>query len=87
MSALMKKISSFGPAFMAVGYTIGTGSVTAMIVAGSTFGMQLLWVLVLSCLFSGVWANQDGAVLSLLRLERRATDRYSRRNARKPSTG
>ena len=38
---------------MAVGYTIGTGSVTAMIVAGSTFGMQLLWVLILSCLFSG----------------------------------
>lgn len=37
---------------MAVGYTIGTGSVTAMIVAGSTFGMQLLWVLILSCLFS-----------------------------------
>ncbi|MGY0583963.1 MAG: divalent metal cation transporter, partial [Paraglaciecola chathamensis] len=35
-------------------YTIGTGSVTAMIVAGSTFGMQLLWVLLLSCLFSGV---------------------------------
>nr|WP_247664665.1 divalent metal cation transporter [Pseudoalteromonas sp. MMG010] len=45
---------SFGPAFLAIGYTIGTGSVTAMIVAGSTFGMQLLWVLLLSCLFSGV---------------------------------
>lgn len=45
---------SFGPAFLAIGYTIGTGSVTAMIVAGSTFGMQLLWVLMLSCLFSGV---------------------------------
>lgn len=45
---------SFGPAFLAIGYTIGTGSVTSMIVAGSTFGMQLLWVLLLSCLFSGV---------------------------------
>ncbi|MAD18567.1 MAG: iron transporter [Alteromonadaceae bacterium] len=54
MSAFMRAILSFGPAFLAIGYTIGTGSVTAMIVAGSTFGMQLLWVLLLSCLFSGV---------------------------------
>lgn len=53
MKSIAKTILSFGPAFMAVGYTIGTGSVTAMIVAGSTFGMQLLWVLLLSCLFSG----------------------------------
>lgn len=44
---------AFGPGIFAIGYTIGTGSVTSMIVAGSTFGMQLLWVLVLSCLFSG----------------------------------
>lgn len=54
MSKLIKALLSFGPAFLAIGYTIGTGSVTAMIVAGSTFGMQLLWVLLLSCLFSGV---------------------------------
>ena len=54
MSAFMRAILSFGPAFLAIGYTIGTGSVTAMIVAGSTYGMQLLWVLLLSCLFSGV---------------------------------
>ena len=45
---------------MAVGYTIGTGSVTAMIVAGSTFGMQLLWVLILSCLFSGALVHAYG---------------------------
>lgn len=44
---------AFGPAFFAIGYTIGTGSVTSMIVAGSTYGMSLLWVLFLSCLFSG----------------------------------
>lgn len=54
VSALIRNLLSFGPAFLAIGYTIGTGSVTAMIVAGSTFGMQLLWVLMLSCLFSGV---------------------------------
>ena len=47
-------ILSFGPGIFAIGYTIGTGSVTSMIVAGSKFGMQLLWVLFLSCLFSGV---------------------------------
>ena len=53
MPKLFKAILSFGPGIFAIGYTIGTGSVTSMIVAGSTFGMQLLWVLVLSCLFSG----------------------------------
>ena len=45
---------AFGPGIFAIGYTIGTGSVTSMIVAGSTHGMQLTWVLLLSCFFSGV---------------------------------
>ena len=45
---------AFGPGIFAIGYTIGTGSVTSMIVAGSKFGMQLLWVLLLSCVFSGI---------------------------------
>ena len=53
MSRLIKAVLSFGPGIFAIGYTIGTGSVTSMIVAGSTFGMDLLWVLFLSCLFSG----------------------------------
>lgn len=56
--SLLKRIISvilaFGPGFFAIGYTIGTGSVTSMIVAGSKFGMQLLWVLLISCVFSGV---------------------------------
>ncbi len=56
--SLLKKILTlilgFGPGIFAIGYTIGTGSVTSMIVAGSKFGMQLLWVLLLSCLFSGI---------------------------------
>ncbi len=47
-------VLAFGPGIFAIGYTIGTGSVTAMIVAGSTYGMQLLWVLVISCVFSGM---------------------------------
>lgn len=49
-----------GPGIFAIGYTIGTGSVTAMIVAGSTYGMQLLWVLFLSCLFSWVLMEAYG---------------------------
>jgi Mn2+/Fe2+ NRAMP family transporter len=56
--SLLKKIIalvlSFGPGIFAIGYTIGTGSVTSMIVAGSKFNMQLLWVLLLSCFFSGI---------------------------------
>lgn len=47
-------ILGFGPGIFAIGYTIGTGSVTSMIVAGSKFNMQLLWVLLISCLFSGI---------------------------------
>jgi Mn2+/Fe2+ NRAMP family transporter len=56
--SIIKKIIAlvlgFGPGIFAIGYTIGTGSVTSMIVSGSTYGMQLLWVLLLSCIFSGV---------------------------------
>jgi Mn2+/Fe2+ NRAMP family transporter len=51
---LIAVVLAFGPGIFAIGYTIGTGSVTSMIVAGSTYGMQLLWVLLLSCLFSGI---------------------------------
>lgn len=51
---LIALVLAFGPGIFAIGYTIGTGSVTSMIVAGSTYGMQLLWVLLLSCFFSGI---------------------------------
>jgi len=49
-----------GPGIFAIGYTIGTGSVTSMIVAGSSYGMQLLWVLALSCFFSWVLMEAYG---------------------------
>lgn len=56
--SLLKKIIAivlgFGPGIFAIGYTIGTGSVTSMIKAGSAYGMQLTWVLLLSCLFTGI---------------------------------
>jgi len=51
---IIKKVLGIGPAIFAIGFTIGTGSVTSMLVAGSTYGMQLLWVLLLSCFFSGI---------------------------------
>lgn len=51
---ILALILAFGPGIFAIGYTIGTGSVTSMIVAGSTYNMQLLWVLLLSCFFSGI---------------------------------
>jgi Mn2+/Fe2+ NRAMP family transporter len=54
LKKILAVVLAFGPGIFAIGYTIGTGSVTSMIVAGSTYGMQLLWVLLLSCLFSGI---------------------------------
>jgi manganese transport protein len=45
-------VLAVGPGLMAIGFTIGTGSVTSMIVAGNNYGMELLWVLFLSCLLS-----------------------------------
>ncbi|RDY60297.1 divalent metal cation transporter [Flagellimonas nanhaiensis] len=54
MKKIIGLVLAFGPGIFAIGYTIGTGSVTSMIVAGSTYGMQLLWVLMLSCIFSGI---------------------------------
>ena len=38
LKKILKLILSFGPGIFAIGYTIGTGSVTSMIVAGSTHG-------------------------------------------------
>lgn len=63
-SSILQKISAFlrkiGPGIFAIGYTIGTGSVTTMAVAGSQYGMQLLWVLFISCLFSWVLMEAYG---------------------------
>ena len=60
MKKLIKFLLAFGPGIFAIGYTIGTGSVTSMIVAGNNFGMELLWVLFFSCLFSGVLIYVSG---------------------------
>lgn len=61
MKQILKLLLSFGPGIFAIGYTIGTGSVTSMIVAGNSFGMDLLWVLFFSCLFSGILIYVSGS--------------------------
>ena len=51
MSRLRSILAVLGPGVFAIGYTIGTGSVTSMAKAGADYGLGLLWVLALSCLF------------------------------------
>lgn len=53
-------VLALGPGIFCIGYTIGTGSVTSMVKAGSMFGMQLLWVLALSALFAGILMEAYG---------------------------
>ena len=60
MKRLKSILSAVGPGIFAIGYTVGTGSVTAMAKSGADFGLGLLWVLALSCLFSGVLMTAYG---------------------------
>ena len=48
---MFSRISSFGPALFLIGATIGTGSVSSLVVAGAEQGPRLLWALLLSCCF------------------------------------
>lgn len=62
--SLVKKLwlllLSVGPGIFCIGYTIGTGSVTSMIKAGSMYGMQLLWVIFLSAGFAWILMDAFG---------------------------
>ena len=60
LNRLWKWLLLVGPGIFCIGYTIGTGSVTTMAKSGSQYGMQLLWVLALSCLFSWVLMEAYG---------------------------
>lgn len=51
---------AIGPGIFGIGYTIGTGSVTTMVSAGSQFGITLWWDLFLACLFSYVLLEAYG---------------------------
>ena len=57
---LIQTLLLVGPGIFCVGYTIGTGTVTKLTTVGSQFGMQLLWVLLLSGLFSWVLMEAYG---------------------------
>lgn len=45
-------LSTILPGLFIVGYVIGTGSVTSMVVAGARYGMSFTWALFLSCFFT-----------------------------------
>ncbi|MBU2997525.1 divalent metal cation transporter [Cellulophaga baltica] len=49
---IKKKLKDFGPAFFIIGYVVGTGSVTSMVVSGAKYGLSLSWALLLSCFFT-----------------------------------
>ena len=49
---IKKTLKDYGPAFFIIGYVVGTGSVTSMVVSGAKFGLSLSWALLLSCFFT-----------------------------------
>jgi Mn2+/Fe2+ NRAMP family transporter len=65
MRTIKQLLAIIGPGIFAIGYTIGTGSVTSMAKAGSQYGLQLVWVLFLSCLFSGVLMEAYGRMAAV----------------------
>ncbi|NNC37763.1 MAG: divalent metal cation transporter [Acidimicrobiales bacterium] len=48
-SKLTDKLALFLPGIFLLGFNIGTGSVTTMAKAGATYGMTLLWTVLISC--------------------------------------
>lgn len=49
---LRQFIESIIPGLFIVGYVVGTGSVTSMVVSGARYGMSFTWALFLSCFFT-----------------------------------
>ena len=49
---LKKYTASVLPGIFLIGYNIGTGSITSMSKAGANFGLDLIWTVALSCLFT-----------------------------------
>ena len=47
-----KVLKNYGPAFFIIGYVVGTGSVTSMVISGANYGLSLSWALLLSCFFT-----------------------------------
>jgi len=57
---LKNKLSNLLPGIFLFGFTIGTGSVTAMAKAGADYGMELLWTILLSCAITFLLIDQFG---------------------------
>lgn len=53
-------LESLLPGLFLVGFTIGTGSVTAMVKAGADHGTSLIWALLLSCIVSYILFDSFG---------------------------
>jgi len=60
MSKIRQAIKSLLPGIFLFGFTVGTGSVTAMAKAGSDYGMSLLWAVFLSCVITVFLLNLFG---------------------------
>ena len=52
LERIQKGLKDFGPAFFIIGYVVGTGSVTSMVVSGANYGLSLSWALLFSCFFT-----------------------------------
>jgi len=55
-----KRLVSLLPGIFLFGFTVGTGSVTAMAKAGADYGMALLWTIFLSCAITFLLIDQFG---------------------------
>lgn len=60
MSKIKQTLKSLLPGIFLFGFTVGTGSVTAMAKAGADYGMSLLWAVFLSCIITVFLLNLFG---------------------------
>ena len=60
MSKISQALKSLLPGIFLFGFTVGTGSVTAMAKAGADYGMSLLWAILLSCIITVFLLNLFG---------------------------
>lgn len=60
MHKLRQALKSLLPGIFLFGFTVGTGSVTAMAKAGADYGMSLLWAVFLSCIITFFLLNLFG---------------------------
>jgi Mn2+/Fe2+ NRAMP family transporter len=60
MVSTKKLIKSLLPGIFLFGFTVGTGSVTAMAKAGADYGMALMWTVFISCLITFFLINLFG---------------------------